>query len=352
METQNIHKKLSLIGMLREELAGFLDGEPAYRVDQIWHALYCLGAKTFDTITNIPKLLRLRLSEQLEIDGLQLDKSLTSVDGTQKWKLRLSDGEQIEAVLIPRNVRNTLCVSSQVGCPLGCKFCYTGTARLRRNLEAKEIIGQLLFAKDHLNAWQSPLGEGEGPKINNVVFMGMGEPLLNYENVSKAIKIMVDKKGLNIHRKRITLSTSGVIPEMLQCARELGVCLALSLHATDDETRTSIMPINRKYSIIELVEACEEYVKLSQIDKITIEYIMLNNVNDTIEDAGRLVEIMGRFPSKVNLIPFNPWPEAIYEASSKESIDRFASVIKRAGYIAKIRVSKGQDILAACGQLK
>jgi 23S rRNA (adenine2503-C2)-methyltransferase len=320
-------------------------GEEEFRAEQIWHWLYSKGAKSFDQMKNLSPSLQSRLSEQFIISRPEIAVKQQSIDGTIKWLLKLSDGSQVEAVYIPEVTRGTLCVSSQVGCTLTCSFCHTGTQRFVRNLTASEILQQLLLAKDELEDWHTK------PKVTNIVMMGMGEPLYNYDEVSKALKMAMDEKGINFPRRRITLSTSGVVPMIAQCGSDLGVHLAISLHAVNNELRNILVPLNKKYDLAQLLDACRKYPSNNH-NRITFEYVMLDKLNDHVEHARELVKLIQGIPAKINLIPFNPWPGSIYLCSSPERIKAFAKVINDAGYNALIRTPRGQDIFAACGQLK
>jgi 23S rRNA (adenine2503-C2)-methyltransferase len=329
-------------------------GLPAFRAKQVWHWIYQRGLRSFAEMGNLPKEMREMLAEKYSIDRPKVVTEQRSEDGTIKWLLSMSDGQQVETVFIPEAKRGTLCVSSQVGCTLTCKFCHTGTQPLVRNLGAHEILQQIMHARDVLGEWPQP-GEkesGEGRDLTNIVMMGMGEPLYNYDNVAQALKICMDAEGLSISKRRITLSTSGVVPQIRQCGAELGVNLAISLHATTDEQRSSIMPINNKYPLAELLEACRTYPGVSDIRRITFEYVMLQGVNDTDADAQRLTEILRGIPCKVNLIPFNSWAGSGFQSSTEERVNAFARILERAGYDAPVRKPRGRDILAACGQLK
>ncbi len=320
-------------------------GEKQYRSEQIWHWLYVQGAKQFIQMNNLPANLQQKLENHFTITRPEIAVKQESTDGTIKWLLKLNDGSKVEAVFIPEKTRGTLCVSSQVGCTLTCSFCHTGTQKFVRNLTTSEVLGQLLLAKDELNDWH------DTPKITNIVMMGMGEPLYNYENVAKALQITMDQKGINFARSRITLSTSGVVPMIEQCGTDLQVHLAISLHAVNDKLRNLLVPLNKKYNLEMLLNACRNYPS-SRHHKITFEYVMLDQLNDSIEHARELVNLIKGIPAKVNLIPFNPWPGSVYLCSSKERILAFAKEIREAGYQALIRTPRGQDILAACGQLK
>src|SRR3954470_5456153 len=317
---QGADGRRNLIGLDREELAAELSalGLPAFRARQIWHWLYHRGATTFDVMTTLAKPVREQLAEHFFIDRPEVSRDLKSADGTAKWLLKMADGQQFETVHIPEEDRGTLCVSSQVGCTLTCRFCHTGTQRLVRNLEPSEIVGQIMHARDRLGEWPAPK---EGRMLTNIVMMGMGEPLYNYDNVAKALKICMDADGLAISKRRITLSTSGVVPQIKQCGEELNVNLAISLHAPNDELRAKIMPINNKYPLAELLEACRTYPGVSDIRRITFEYVMLKDVNDSDEQAWELTQILRGIPCKVNLIPFNPWAGSGFECSTDERID-------------------------------
>ncbi|MSP51775.1 MAG: 23S rRNA (adenine(2503)-C(2))-methyltransferase RlmN [Alphaproteobacteria bacterium] len=345
----------NLVGLTRDELAAEIAriGEPAkqarMRAHQLWHWIYYRGAKTFAEMTSISKPLRSRLDENFTIIRPEVARHLLSVDGTHKWLLKLADGQEIESVLIPELDRGALCLSSQVGCTLTCRFCYTGTQRLVRNLDASEIVGQILNARDTIGEWPSL---SSGRILSNIVVMGMGEPLYNYDNVAKALTIAMDNEGIAISRRRITLSTAGVVPMIERVGHELAVGLAISLHAVRNDLRDTIVPLNKKYPIEELLEACRRYPAGSNARRITFEYIMLKDVNDSPADARELVRLIAGIPAKVNLIPFNPWPGAPYECSTPEAMARFAEIVNNAGYSSPIRTPRGRDIMAACGQLK
>ncbi|HEX9789694.1 MAG TPA: 23S rRNA (adenine(2503)-C(2))-methyltransferase RlmN [Kiloniellales bacterium] len=341
----------NLIGLSRQELAAEIEslGAPAFRARQLWHWIYHRGATDFGAMTTLSKGFRARLAETFVARRLQVSVAQTSRDGTRKWLLRLPDGQEIESVHIPEEDRGTLCVSSQVGCTLTCRFCHTGTQRLVRNLAAAEIVGQVMVARDALEEWPSPL---DGRRLTNIVMMGMGEPLYNLDNVAKALKIIKDPEGLSISKRKITLSTSGVVPMMARCGEELGVNLAVSLHAVTDELRDELVPLNRKYPIAELLAACRAYPGVHNARRITFEYIMLNGVNDSPADARALVRLLRDIPAKVNLIPFNPWPGAPYTCSTPAAMDAFAAILMEAHLASPIRQPRGQDIMAACGQLK
>ncbi|MEW5703768.1 MAG: 23S rRNA (adenine(2503)-C(2))-methyltransferase RlmN [Pseudomonadota bacterium] len=340
-----------LIGLSREELAAALVelGESPYRAKQLWHWIYYRGAARFPEMTTLAKRLRARLAEGHALDRPVVRRLQESADGTRKWLLAFADGEEAETVHIPEEDRGTLCISSQVGCTLNCRFCHTGTQRLVRNLSAGEIVGQMMVARDHLGEWPSPK---EARRVSNVVFMGMGEPLYNYENVAKAIHILSDGEGIALSKRRITLSTAGVVPMIRRAGEELGVNLAISLHATTDALRDELVPLNRKYPLDALLEACRNYPRAANSRRITFEYVMLKGVNDTPADAKRLVRLIAGIPAKVNLIPFNAWPGAPYACSEASAIAAFVDVVNAAGYASPVRTPRGQDILAACGQLK
>lgn len=343
--------KRDLVGLSRERLAGAMAelGEKPFRAKQLWHWIYHRGATDFAAMTTLSKDFRQRLAETCAVRRPEVSVAQVSRDGTRKWLLRLADGQEVETVYIPEEDRGTLCVSSQVGCTLTCKFCHTGTQRLVRNLAPAEIVGQIMVARDDLGEWPAP---AEGRKITNIVLMGMGEPLYNYDNVATAMRIAMDQEGLSVSKRKITLSTSGVVPEMARCGRELDVNLAVSLHATTDEVRDRIMPINKKYPLKMLLDACRSYPGTHNARRITFEYVMLKGVNDSEEDARRLIRLLKDIPAKVNLIPFNPWPGSFFECSDAATITRFADVLSAAHISAPVRTTRGDDILAACGQLK
>ena len=332
---------------LAEEMAGF--GAEPFRARQLWHWIYHRGATDFAAMTSLSKAFRERLAARYELCRPAVSRALTSIDGTRKWLLRFADGQEVETVHIPEEERGTLCVSSQVGCTLTCSFCHTGTQRLVRNLRAAEIVAQVMIARDALGEWPSPQHDRQ---VTNIVLMGMGEPLFNYENVAEALKTVMDPEGLSISRRKITLSTAGVVPMIRRCGAELGVNLAVSLHAVRDDVRDRLVPLNRKYPIAELIEACRTYPGASNARRITFEYVMLKGVNDTLADARELVRLLAGTPAKVNLIPFNPWPGAPYECSPDAAIAAFSDIVFAAGYSAPVRTPRGRDILAACGQLK
>ena len=345
----------SLIGRSRAELAASLaaTGEPerraALRARQLWHWLYHRGARDFASMTTLPRALRERLAERFELARPAVASEQRSSDGTQKWLLRFADRQEVESVFIPEPDRGALCLSTQVGCSLTCSFCHTGTMPLVRNLRAPEIVSQILIARDALGEWPTPAG---ARRLSHLVVMGMGEPLLNYEQTAQALRIAMDPDGLAFARRRITLSTSGIVPKIEACGRELGVGLAISLHAVRDEVRDELVPINRRWNIAALLQACRGYAAAGVERHITFEYVMLDGVNDSDADARELVRLIRGIPAKVNLIPFNSWPGAAYRCSPPERIRAFAAIVARAGYPAPVRTPRGPDILAACGQLK
>ncbi|WP_395458956.1 23S rRNA (adenine(2503)-C(2))-methyltransferase RlmN [Azospirillum melinis] len=341
----------NLVGLSREELeAEMLSiGLEKFRARQLWHWLYHRGSTDFAEMTTLAKPVREKLADAYIVARPTVVKDLKSADGTRKWLLRMPDGQEVESVHIPEEDRGTLCVSSQVGCTLTCRFCHTGTQRLVRNLDAAEIVAQVMLARDMLGEWPAP---PDGRMLSNIVMMGMGEPLFNYDNVAKALKIVMDGDGISISKRRITLSTSGVVPMMERCGQELNVNLAVSLHAVTDELRDIIMPINRKYPLRELMGACRNYPGLSNARRITFEYVMLKGINDTPADARALVKLLEGVPAKINLIPFNEWPGAPYERSTAKAIQVFGDIVNNAGYASPVRTPRGEDIMAACGQLK
>ncbi|MBA8817832.1 MULTISPECIES: 23S rRNA (adenine(2503)-C(2))-methyltransferase RlmN [unclassified Ochrobactrum] len=365
----NLEAKPSLIGMSREEMAealikaGVPERQVKMRISQLWHWLYVRGVSDFADMRNISKDLRAMLAQHFTIARPEVVEEQISQDGTRKWLFRFPPRGagrpvEIESVYIPEEGRGTLCVSSQVGCTLTCSFCHTGTQKLVRNLTSEEILAQLLTARDRLGDFpdkDTPDGAmvpAEGRKITNIVMMGMGEPLYNFEEVKKALIIASDGDGLSLSKRRITLSTSGVVPEIYRTGDEIGVMLAISLHAVRDELRDILVPINKKYPLEQLVKACREYPGLSNAKRITFEYVMLKDINDSLEDAKLLVKLLQGIPAKINLIPFNPWPGTNYQCSDWEQIERFADYVNAAGYASPIRTPRGRDILAACGQLK
>ncbi|MEM8870037.1 MAG: 23S rRNA (adenine(2503)-C(2))-methyltransferase RlmN [Pseudomonadota bacterium] len=346
----------NLIGLTRDGLrdalrmAGTPEKQVNMRVGQVWAWLYQKGVQDFGAMTNLQKSLRETLSETFDIRRPEVVARQVSADGTRKYLLRVAGGHEVEAVYIPEADRGTLCISSQVGCTLTCSFCHTGTQKLVRNLTAGEIVGQILIARDDLEEWGKPPGERR--LISNIVLMGMGEPLYNTDNVRDAMKIAMDGEGISLSRRRITLSTSGVVPEIARAGDEIGCMLAISFHATTDAVRDTLVPINRKWNIDALIEACRAYPRLSNSERITFEYVMLKDVNDSDADARRLVKLIAGIPAKINLIPFNPWPGAPYERSDWGRIEAFAEIVNRAGYASPVRTPRGEDIMAACGQLK
>lgn len=361
-----VHK--SLLGLSRAELAdaltalGVPERQRRMRASQIWRWIYNRGVTSFDLMSDIAKELRSELVRRFTLDRPEVVTEQLSTDGTRKWLLRLGPDSagrrhEIETVYIPEEDRGTLCISTQVGCTLTCTFCHTGTQRLVRNLTAGEIVGQILLARDRLEEWPHQIQANAklppgGRFITNVVLMGMGEPLYNFDNVKTAMLITSDGEGISLSKRRITLSTSGVVPEIPRAGAEIGTMLAISLHATTDELRNKLVPLNKKYPIADLLAACRSYPGLSNARRITFEYVMLNGINDSTEDAKRLVKLLKGIPAKVNLIPFNPWPGTPYECSPWDAIERFAAVLNRAGYASPVRTPRGRDIMAACGQLK
>ena len=344
-----------LVGLSREELAAEMLalGEKPFRAKQLWHWLYHQGETDFARMNTIAKPMQMKLAERFVVGRPEVATQQDSADGTRKWLFRFRDQQQVETVYIPSTDedRGAVCISTQVGCTLSCRFCHTGTQALVRNLGAAEIVGQFIAARDSYGEWPSPK-DGTPRHLSNIVVMGMGEPLYNYENVAKALKIVMDHEGIGLSRRRITLSTSGVVPMMDRCGVELGVGLAVSLHAVTDELRDEIVPLNRKYPIADLLAACRRYPGASNARRITFEYVMLRGVNDSEAEARELVRLISGMPAKVNLIPFNPWPGSPYKTSTSEAIHRFADILNDAGYASPIRRPRGRDILAACGQLK
>ncbi len=344
-----------LIGLSREALAEELAaiGEKAFRAKQLWHWIYHQGVTDFTAMTSLGRPLQQKLAQAFVVGRPQVATEQTSTDGTRKFLFRYRDGQEAETVYIPDPAgdRGAVCISSQVGCTLSCRFCHTGTQTLVRNLGAAEIVGQFMAARDAYGEWPSPAGET--PRLlSTVVLMGMGEPLYNYVNVAAAMRIVMDGEGIALSRRRITLSTSGVVPMMDRAGEELGVNLAVSLHAVRDDLRDELVPLNRKYPIAELIAACRRYPGATNARRITFEYVMLRGINDTEADARELVRLIAGIPAKVNLIPFNPWPGSVYEPSSGNALHRFAKIVMDAGFSSPIRTPRGQDILAACGQLK
>ena len=348
--TENKNQE-NIVGLSREELnERFLNlGLKKFRSGQVWHWLYHKGVTSFEEMTTLSKTVREQLRQKFAIKRPMIIEKQTSMDGTIKWLLQFEDGTKAETVFIPEEDRGTLCISSQVGCTLNCSFCHTGTQRLVRNLTPSELVGQILIAFDELSAWPSAQ---TGRPVTNIVLMGMGEPLYNLDNVITALKIVMDNEGISISKRRITLSTSGIVPEIYKCGLETDVNLAISLHAATDDVRNILVPINKKYPIKELLKACREYPGVSNSRRITFEYVMLKGINDSISDAKALIKLMEGIPAKINLIPFNPWPGSPYETSEKSQIEQFAKIILKAGYPSPVRTPRGDDILAACGQLK
>lgn len=347
----------NLAGLSRDELSEALAGigvperQVKMRVQQLWHWLYHRGTTDFAEMTSVSKTLRGLLAESFEIRRPEIALAQVSEDGTRKWLLRLDDGNEVEAVFIPDEDRGTLCVSSQVGCTLNCAFCHTGTQRLVRNLTSAEIVQQVLVARDALGEWPSPT---EGRLLTNIVLMGMGEPLYNFENVKGALKIIMDPEGIQLSKRRITLSTAGMVPMMARCGAELDVNLAVSLHAVRNDVRDILVPLNKKYPLSELLGACVAYPGVANSRRITFEYVMLKGMNDSLDDAAELVRLLRTYkiPAKVNLIPFNPWPGSVYECSSPEVVKAFSDYVFKSGISAPVRTPRGRDIMAACGQLK
>ena len=350
---------INLIGMSRtimhEKLLeiGTPEKQVKMRVGQIWQWIYQKGARNFSQMTNLSKQYRELLSNNLTIDVPQVVSKQSSKDGTRKYLLKLAGGHEVEAVYIPEEGRGTLCISSQVGCTLTCSFCHTGTQKLVRNLTSGEIVGQILVARDDLDEWTNLNSANDKTRLlSNVVLMGMGEPLYNFENVRDALKIVMDPEGICLSRKRITLSTSGVVPEISRTADEIGCLLAVSFHGTTDEIRDKLVPINKKWNIETLITALKDYPRLSNSERITFEYVMIKDVNDSELDALRLVKLISGIPAKINLIPFNEWPGSAYKRSEWSQIKKFSDIIHRAGYASPVRTPRGEDIMAACGQLK
>ncbi len=351
--------KVNLVGLTREALrealvaAGTPERQAKMRVGQVWQWVYHWGVRDFALMTNLAKDYRQLLADNFTISLPEVVQKQVSADGTRKYLVRIAGGHEVEVVYIPEDDRGTLCISSQVGCTLTCSFCHTGTQKLVRNLTAGEIVGQVMLARDDLGEWpEQGAPKDETRLISNIVLMGMGEPLYNLDNVRDGMKIVMDNEGIALGRRRITLSTSGVVPEIARTATEIGCLLAVSFHATTDEVRDQLVPINRKWNIATLLDALRAYPGLSNSERITFEYVMLQGVNDTKEDAYRLVELLKGIPAKVNLIPFNEWPGAPYKRSSGNRIHAFADIIYNAGYASPIRTPRGEDIMAACGQLK
>ena len=345
-------ERTSLVGLSRAELIAEMAsiGEKPFRAKQLWHWIYHQGETDFSRMTTISKAMQVKLAERYTLKRPVVERVQTSSDTTRKWLLKFADGNEAETVYIPEEDRGSVCLSSQVGCTLTCRFCHTGTQLLVRNLTAAEIVGQFMIARDSYGEWPSPSDGGR--LLSNIVMMGMGEPLFNYDNVAKALKIIMDGDGIAVSKRRITLSTSGVVPMMERCGAELGVNLAVSLHAVTDEIRDRIMPINKKYPLKELMAACRAYPGMSNARRITFEYVMLKGVNDSLADARQLLKLVKGLPAKFNLIPFNKWPGAEFDCSDAKTIRAFSDFIQDHGYSAPIRAPRGSDILAACGQLR
>ena len=350
---QNTEDKTSLMGLPREQLSEALnildipEKQKNMRLNQVWGWLYNKGSKSIDEMTTLSLDLRRELEDHFDLSRPEISEDQISKDGTRKWLLKFKDGSEVETVFIPDSDRGTLCVSSQVGCTLNCTFCRTGTQKLVRNLTAQEIVAQVVVAKDYLKEWNP-----EPRQITNIVMMGMGEPLYNFENVRDGIITMADDAGLSISKRRITLSTSGIVPMIKSAGEEIGSMLAISLHATQNDLRNEIVPINKKYPIEELLDACKNYPSLSNSKRITFEYVMLKGINDSLSEARDLVKLISGIPAKINLIPFNPWPGSSYECSDWDQIEKFGDIVNRGGYASPIRIPRGSDISAACGQLK
>jgi 23S rRNA (adenine2503-C2)-methyltransferase len=365
-----IERGSSLVGMTRAQMASALreigvpERETRMRVAQLWHWIYHRGVDEFDAMLNVSKGMRASLKQSYTLARPEVISEQISIDGTRKWLIRMPStgphdkGAEIETVYIPESDRGTLCISSQVGCTLNCTFCHTGTQKLVRNLSSSEIIAQVMVARDRLGDWPGAERSTEGlvpaglRAVSNVVLMGMGEPLYNFENVRDAMEVVTDGDGLSLSRRRITLSTSGVVPMIERAGHEIGSMLAISLHAVRDDLRNELVPLNRKYPIRELLDACRNYPGVSNARRITFEYVMLDGVNDSHADARELVRLLKGIPAKINLIPFNPWPGTRYTCSDWERIEEFSDIVFRAGYASPVRTPRGRDILAACGQLK
>ncbi|MFM2356184.1 MAG: rRNA ((2503)-C(2))-methyltransferase RlmN [Pseudomonadota bacterium] len=366
--TQDVHtipRKLpeggptNIVGLTRDGLraaliaAGTPEKQAKMRVGQIWQWVYHWGVRDFAAMTNLAKDYRALLAEHFTVEIPEIVSKQVSADGTRKYLVRIAGGHEVETVYIPEEDRGTLCISSQVGCTLTCSFCHTGTQKLVRNLTAGEIAGQVMLARDDLGEWPVPgAPKDETRLLSNIVLMGMGEPLYNFENVRDAMQIVMDPEGIALSRRRITLSTSGVVPEIARTAEEIGCLLAVSFHATTNGIRDTLVPINKRWNIETLLNALRDYPRLSNSERITFEYVMLKGVNDSDADAKRLVKLIRGIPAKINLIPFNEWPGAPYERSDWERIEAFADIIYKAGYASPIRTPRGEDIMAACGQLK
>ncbi|MBM1220590.1 23S rRNA (adenine(2503)-C(2))-methyltransferase RlmN [Ponticoccus sp. SC2-23] len=355
----DVGEKVNLVGLTRPALqealvaAGTPEKQARMRTNQLWQWVYHWGVRDFALMTNLAKDYRAMLADKFEITLPEIVSRQVSQDGTRKYLVRIAGGHEVETVYIPEEGRGTLCISSQVGCTLTCSFCHTGTQKLVRNLTPSEIVGQIMLARDDLGEWpEQGAPKDETRLLSNIVLMGMGEPLYNFENVRDAMKIAMDGEGIALGRRRITLSTSGVVPEIARTADEIGCLLAVSFHATTDEVRDKLVPINKRWNIEALLDALREYPKATNSERITFEYVMLDGVNDSDDDARRLVKLLDGIPAKVNLIPFNEWPGAPYERSSNNRIRAFATILMQAGYASPIRTPRGEDIMAACGQLK
>ena len=353
-------ERRNLVGLTRDGMAealreaGTPDKQVRMRTGQVWQWIYQKGVRDFAAMTNLAKDYRALLAEHFVVEVPEVVARQVSEDGTRKYLLKIAGGHEVETVYIPEDGRGTLCISSQVGCTLTCSFCHTGTQKLVRNLTAGEIVGQIMVARDDLGEWPPA---GRAPKdetrlLSNIVLMGMGEPLYNFDNVRDAMQIAMDGEGISLSRRRITLSTSGVVPEIARCAEEIGCLLAISFHATTDEVRDRLVPINKRWNIAELLGTLRDYPRLSNSERITFEYVMLKGVNDSDADARRLVKLIAGIPAKINLIPFNEWPGSPYKRSDWTRIRAFADIVYKAGYASPIRTPRGEDIMAACGQLK
>ena len=347
-------EKIELLGLSKEELAAEIEklGEKPFRAKQLWQWIYNRGVGDFAEMSNLSKDFREKLSAGYAVTRPKIVAEQVSVDKTHKWLLEFSDGQRVEMVYIPEEDRGAVCISTQVGCAVGCTFCHTGSQKLTRNLTAGEIVGQFMVARDAYHEWPSPSDETR--YLSNIVVMGMGEPLHNVDNVFKALKIISDGDGIAISKRRVTLSTSGIVPNMQRIAEETGVKLAVSLHAPNNDKRSQIMPINERYPIEDILQACQAYQKTVTSRFITFEYLMLDGINDSLDDARQLIDLMKKYKigAKFNLIPFNPWPGCPYQPSSNNRVHAFSHELEKAGFAAPIRVARGQDILAACGQLK
>ena len=353
---KDVAGKPTLIGLSRDAMRealiemGTPEKQAKMRVGQIWHWLYFKGVTDFGLMTSLSKTYRAELAEIFTLERPEIVTKQISKDGTRKYLLRIAGGHEVEVVYIPEKNRGTLCVSSQVGCTLTCSFCHTGTQKLVRNLTAGEVVAQILVARDDLNEWDNTPFDKR--MLSNIVLMGMGEPLYNFEAVRDAMKIAMDPEGISISRRRITLSTSGVVPEIARTGDEIGCMVAVSFHATTDEVRDKLVPINKRWNIAALLDALRNYPRLSNSERITFEYVMLKGINDSDEDAHRLVKLIEGIPAKINLIPFNPWPGSPYERSDWKRIEAFGDIVNEAGYASPVRRPRGEDIMAACGQLK